>query len=139
MALKKIGGKDLTVSRKFVDLAINFSRNPFTDDVSAVKNEGAIKQAIKNLILTTPGEKPFQPIFGSKVNALLFEPLDPFTADALEEEIINTIKQQEPRVQLENVFVTPVYEGNKINITIEYKVVGLPIVETINFVLQRPE
>jgi phage baseplate assembly protein W len=139
MALKKIGGKDLTVSRKFVDLAINFSRNPFTDDVSAVKNEGAIKQAIKNLILTTPGEKPFQPIFGSKVNALLFEPLDPFTADALEEEIINTIKQHEPRVQLENVFVTPVYEGNKINITIEYKVVGLPIVETINFVLQRPE
>jgi phage baseplate assembly protein W len=70
---------------------------------------------------------------------LLFEPLDPFTADALEEEIINTIKQHEPRVQLENVFVTPVYEGNKINITIEYKVVGLPIVETINFVLQRPE
>lgn len=139
MALKKIGGKDLVRSRKFVDLSINFARNPFTDDVSAVKNESAIKQAIKNLILTTPGEKLFQPDFGSKVNNLLFEPLDPFTADALEEEIINTIKQHEPRVQLENVFVTPVYEGNKINITIEYKVVGLPIVETINFVLQRPE
>ena len=139
MALKKIGGKDLVRSRKFVDLSINFARNPFTDDVSAVKNESAIKQAIKNLILTTPGEKLFQPDFGSKVNNLLFEPLDPFTADALEEEIINTIKQHEPRVQLENVFVTHVYEGNKINITIEYKVVGLPIVETINFVLQRPE
>jgi|TARA_B100000035_G_C21032826_1_gene569281 phage baseplate assembly protein W len=139
MALKKIGGKDLAISRKFVDMAVNFSRNPFTDDISVVKNEGAIKQAIKNLILTTPGERPFEPNFGSKVNSLLFEPLDPFTADALTEEIINTIKQYEPRVQLENVLVTPVYEGNKINITIEYKVVGLPIVETINFVLQRPE
>ena len=94
---------------------------------------------IKNLILTTPGEKPFQPLVGSRVNDLLFEPLDPFTADSLQQEIINTINSYEPRVQLENVFVTPIYEGNKLNITIEYKVVGLPIVETIEFVLQRPE
>lgn len=120
-------------------MAINFARNPFTDDVSSVKNDNSIKQAVKNLILTQPGEKPFQPLVGSRVNALLFEPLDPFTADALKEEVINTISQNEPRIELENVFVTPIYEGNKLNITIEYKVVGLPIVETINFVLQRPE
>jgi|TARA_R100000084_G_scaffold107679_2_gene68243 phage baseplate assembly protein W len=139
MALKKIGGKDFTKSRTFSDLAINFARNPFTDDVSSVKNDNSIKQAVKNLILTQPGEKPFQPLVGSRVNALLFEPLDPFTADALKEEVINTISQNEPRIELVNVSVTPIYEGNKLNITIEYKVVGLPIVETINFVLQRPE
>ena len=118
---------------------VNFARNPFTDDVSVVKNESAIKQSIKNLILTQPGEKPFQPNVGSRVTALLFEPLDPFTADALKEEIINTINQYEPRVQLQTVYVTPIIEGNKLNVTIEYQVVGLPIVETINFVLQRPE
>ena len=139
MALRKIAGKDFKKSRRFVDLAISFAKNPFTDDASVVKNDNSIKQSVKNLILTTPGEKPFQPLIGSRVNDLLFEPLDPFTADSLKEEIINTINQYEPRVQLTNVIVTPVYEGNKLNVTIEYKVFGLPIVETIQFVLQRPE
>ena len=50
-----------------------------------------------------------------------------------------TINQYEPRVKLTNVDVTPIFEGNKLNISIEYQVVGLPIVETVEFVLQRPE
>mgnify|MGYP003313501395 CR=1 FL=1 len=139
MALKKIGGKEFTKSRSFKDVAINFARNPFTDDVSAVVNDNSIKQAVKNLIMTAPGEKPFQPLVGSNVTQLLFEPLDGFTADSVKDEIINTINQYEPRVELTNVDVTAITEGNKLNVTIEYRIVGLPIVETISFVLQRPE
>ena len=139
MALKDISGSNFKKSRSFTDLSILMSKNSFTDDASVVKNDNAIKQAIKNLVLTQPGEKPFQPLIGSKVSGLLFEPLDAFTADAIRDEIINTINQYEPRVQLTNVDVTPIYEGNKLNISIEYKIVGLPIVETISFVLQRPE
>lgn len=116
---------------------MSFSRNRFTDDVSSVTNESAIKQAIKNLILTVPGEKPFQPLIGSRVYELLFEPLDPFTVDAIQDEIINTITQHEKRVQLINVDVTPIYENNKINVTIEYQVIGVPIIEEITFVLQQ--
>ena len=139
MALKSITGKQFKQSRTFLDLNIALSRNPFTDDVSSVKNDNAIKQAVKNLVLTTPGEKPFQPLIGSKVSNLLFEPLDAFTADAIQDEIINTINQYEPRVELTEVSVKPIYEGNKFSIEIEYRIVGLPVVETINFVLQRPE
>jgi len=139
MPLKDIKGKDFKRSRSFSDLSISFVKNPFTDDASVVKNDNAIKQAIKNLVLTTPGEKPFQPFVGSKVYDLLFEPLDAFTADTIRDEIINTINQYEPRVELSEVLVTPIYEGNKLNISIEYRIVGLPIVETISFVLQRPE
>jgi|TARA_B100000085_G_C18470863_1_gene483006 phage baseplate assembly protein W len=139
MALKKIGGKEFTKSRSFKDVSIGFMRNPFTDDISSVSNENSIKQAVKNLILTVPGEKPFQPLVGSRVTSLLFEPLDGFTADAIQDEIINTINQYEPRVKLTDVVVTPIYEGNKVHVVIEYQVVGLPIVETIEFVLQRPE
>ena len=94
---------------------------------------------IKNLVLTVPGEKPFQPLVGSRVNELLFEPLDPFIADSIKDEIINTIKQHEPRVDLTEVTVLPVYERNQINVSVEYRIVGLPIVENITFVLQRPE
>jgi phage baseplate assembly protein W len=139
MALKTIGGSNFTKSRSFSDLSINFSRNPFTDDLSVVKNDNSIKQAVKNLILTAPGEKPFQPLVGSSVTSLLFEPLDGFTADSIKDEITTTINQYEPRVRLTNCSVTPIYENNKLNVSIEYQIVGLPIVETIEFVLQRPE
>ena len=127
MALKTITSGDFKKSRAFADILMSFKRNPFTDDASIVRNDNAIKQAIKNLILTTPGEKPFQPT------------LDPFTADAVKDEIINTVNQYEPRVELTKVDVTAIPEGNKLNITLEYRIVGLPIVETIEFVLQRPE
>ena len=102
-------------------------------------HDNSIKQAVKNIILTSPGEKPFQPLIGSSVNRLLFEPLDAFTADAVAEEIRTTINQYEPRVKLTKVDVTPIFEGNKLNVSLEYKIVGLPIVETIEFVLQRPQ
>jgi phage baseplate assembly protein W len=139
MALKSIGGNTFKKSRSFKDVAVNFSKNPFTDDLSVVNNDNSIKQAVKNLILTSPGEKPFQPLVGSAVNRLLFEPLDAFTADAIEDEIRTTINQYEPRVALTEVIVDPVFDSNRLNVTIEYQIVGLPIVETIEFVLQRPE
>ena len=139
MALKTISGKEVKRSRSFKDLDMNFTRNLFTDDVSSVKNDNSIKQAVKNLILTAPGEKPFQPLKGSAVYQLLFEPLDPFTMDAIKSEIINTINSFEPRVTLKKVIVTPIYENNKINVSVEYQIIGLPIIESINFVLQRPE
>jgi len=139
MALKPIGGKNVKRSKSFKDIGISFSRNLFTDDVSAVTNEDCLKQSVKNLILTTPGEKPFQPLIGSRVYELLFEPLDPFTVDAIRDEVINTIKQYEPRVELTSVEVTPILENNNLLISIEYKVVGVPIVEEITFVLQKPD
>ena len=139
MALKDIDGSDFRRSRRFDDVNISLPINPFTKDIYSVKNENAIKQSIKNLVLTIPGEKPFQPLVGSRVNELLFEPLDPFIADSIKDEIINTIKQHEPRVDLQKVDVQPIYTQNRVNISVQYKIVGLPIVEDITFVLQRPE
>ena len=139
MALKEISSRDVVNSRSFKDVNIGFLKNSFTNDVSSVVNDNAIKQAVKNLILTSPGEKPFQSSKGSKVYTMLFEPLDAFTADMIRDEIINTINQNEPRVELTNVDVQPIAAGNKLNVYVEYKIVGLPVVETIEFILQRPE
>ena len=139
MALKEINPKDISISRAFKDVSIGFGMNRFTNDLGVVKNDNTIKQAVKNLVLTTRGEKPFQMNKGSRVNDLLFEPLDAFSCDAVQGEIINIIEQHEPRVQLTGVRTLPIFESNKIAVTVEYRIVGQPIVETINFVLQRPE
>ena len=137
MALKPLSSKDLAKSRSFNDIGMAFGKNPFTDDVSIVKDDNSIKQSIRNLVMTTPGEKPFQPNIGCGVYSLLFEPLDAFSADAIKSEIINTINQYERRVQLRNVNCIPFKGNNKISVTVQYQVVGIPIVEEGKFVLQR--
>ena len=139
MALKKITGKDQKRSRSFTDLSLGMVRNANTKDIAVVKNDNAIKQAVKNLIMTTPGEKPFQPLVGSNVSQLLFEPMDDFTGDAIKQEIINTIQSFEPRVRLSDVSVRSDFSRNTFNVTVSYKIVGVPVKETIEFVLQRPE
>ena len=137
MALKPLSSKDLAKSRSFNDIGMAFGKNPFTDDVSIVKDDNSIKQSIRNLVMTTPGEKPFQPNIGCGVYSLLFEPLDAFSADAIKSEIINTINQYERRVQLRNVNCIPFKGNNKLSVTVQYQVVGIPIVEEVKFVLQR--
>ncbi|ARW56883.1 base plate wedge subunit [Synechococcus phage S-H35] len=138
MALKDITGKDFKKSRSFRDISTNLVRNPFTSDVAVVNNADAIKQAVKNLILTAPGEKLFNPKFGSRVSQLLFEPLDPFLVDTLQTEILNTIKNNERRVVVTNLECTLNYDENSIEVTLEYQIIGLPITQTVQFVLERP-
>tara|TARA_Y100001937_G_C7067382_1_gene306688 strand:+ start:241 stop:660 length:420 start_codon:yes stop_codon:yes gene_type:complete len=139
MALKSLGGKDVNLSRAFKDIKVDFARNPFTQDVSAVSNDQAIKQSLKNLVLTQPGEKLFQPQIGSGIRQLLFEPMDGFTADAIRDDILNTVGQHEPRITIENLAVVEQPGANGFNVTIEYVIVGQPLVETVSFVLKRPE
>jgi phage baseplate assembly protein W len=125
-------------SRGFKDLAISFARNPNTDDFSSVTNENAIKQAVRNLVLTNFGERPFQPESGSRVSGLLFENFDVFLAADLKDEIQNTIERLEPRVELLSVDLdTTFYDNNTISVSIEYAIVGQSQTQTIDFLLER--
>ena len=75
MAIKEVRGTKDNLSRGFKDIGVGFLLNAFTKDAAVVKNENAIKQSIKNLVLTQKGEKLFQPEIGSGVYELLFEPI----------------------------------------------------------------
>ena len=139
MALKTITSKNLKVSRSFQDLANSFAKNPVTKDLVVLKNQNAIKQAMKNLVLTSPGEKLFQSEVGSKVYQLLFEPLDAFTVDTLQAEITNTLRIFEPRVEVISVEITALDDYHELRVDVEYRIVGQPLVQTIDFILQRAE
>ena len=54
---------------------------------------------MRNLVLTRPGEVPFQRDIGSSVYDLLFDMNDPLQS-LIEDEVIRTIAYNEPRVQL---------------------------------------
>ena len=70
-------------TRLYRDIALSFETNTATKDVIVKKDVDAVKQSVKNLILTNHYERPFRPEIGSGVTQLLFEPLDPITAQSL--------------------------------------------------------
>ena len=139
MAIKPITSKNLKVSRNFKDLANSFLRNPVTKDLTVLKDQQAVKQAMKNLVLTSPGEKLFQPDVGSKVFQLLFEPLDPFTVDTLRDEITDTLRNYEPRIEVISVEISAEDDYHQLRVDVEYRIVGQPLVQTIDFILQRAQ
>ena len=124
-------------SQGFLDLSASFQNNPLSNDLIGLKNENAIARSVRNLILTTQGERPFQPVLGSNVNNLLFENMDKLTAAALKDEIRNTIENYEPRVEIEEIIVDPNFENNEFNVTIQYYIVGIDVPEQeLSFVLE---
>ena len=125
------------VSRGFKDLAISFNANPSTGDFGVVKNENAIKQSVRNLILTMFGERPFQPSIGSRVKMLLFEPWDPFAVDTIKSEIFNVIKRLEPRVRCTGVGLRDESDINSVHISIDYTIVGEQVVQNVDFLLEK--
>ncbi len=113
------------VSKGFKDLSMSFEVNPINLDLIAVKNETAIARSIRNLILTYPGERFFNPNLGSEIGKSLFENLSSYSASSIKEEIQITIENYEPRVELVKVIVKPDYDNNTFNVTITYEIIGI--------------
>ena len=124
------------VSQSFRDVSMSFQVNPLNNDLIALKNQTAIARSVRNIILTSPGEKFFNPNFGSGVGRLLFENVDDLTALSLRDEIENSIRNYEPRVQTIDVKVEPNYDNNEFNVTLVYRIVGIDVpAQQLEFVL----
>ena len=123
------------VSKGFKDISATFQVNPMNDDLIALRNENAIARSLRNLIFTSPGDKPFQPSIGCRVSEMLFENLDTITAQQIKGEIEYTIKNFEPRVDLQKVEVKPNFENNEFNCLIKYEIIGISEIQELTFVL----
>jgi len=124
------------VSQSFKDVSMSFQANPLNNDLIALKNQTAIARSVRNIVLTSPGEKFFNPDFGSNVSKLLFDNLDDLTALSIRDEIENSIRNYEPRVQLIDVVVVPEYDNNEFNVTVVYRIIGIDVpAQQLEFVL----
>ena len=124
------------VKRKFKDISMSFETNPLNDDLVSLSDTSAIARSIRNIVFTSPGEKFFQPDFGSRISESLFENIDDVSADVIRDEIRNSIRNFEPRVNLLSVIVRPNFDFNEMNVTIEYEIIGIDIPpQQLDFVL----
>ena len=124
------------VKRKYKDLSMSFETNPLNDDLVSLSDTAAIARSIRNIVFTSPGEKFFNPDFGSRISESLFENVDEVSALAIEDEIKSSIINFEPRVNLLNTVVVPNPDDNEMNVTIEYEITGIDIPpQQLEFVL----
>ena len=121
----------------YSDLDFAFTPHPNTGDITTLKDINSIKQSVKNLILTSPGERPFNPNLGSGVRALLFEPVDQFTALDLQEAITLVIENYEPRVNLIEVSVIDDADNNRYRIQIQFQIVTSLQTGDVDFYIER--
>lgn len=126
-----------TVKEKYKDLDLNFIPHPVLGDISKHKDEYAVINSIKNLVLTNFFERPFQPNIGSNVRKLLFENVDSITSVALQRAIEEVIKNFEPRARVNKVTVDPNFDGNAFAVTLQFFVINRSSPITINFQLER--
>lgn len=124
-------------TRTYTDLDFNFLSHPRTKDVTTRSDEEAIKQSIRNLILTKNYERPFRSYLGSQINRLLFEPISPLLTSMIERAISDVINNYEPRATLIGVSVKFSPENNAMYVTITFKIRNTTAPVSVNLILER--
>jgi phage baseplate assembly protein W len=119
------------------DLGLTFSSHPVTKRLTVLKNENAIKRAIRNLILTNKGERFFNPLFGGNITSQLFENFGPITAINMREDITEAVQTYEPRATVLEVEVKQNIDLNSVMINIFFTIDENPQVQELSFNVER--
>jgi len=113
-----------TNSLAFQDISLSFNAHPVTGDIQVLRNEDAIKRAVRNLVQTIPGERPFQSSVGTDISSSLFDFVDFGTANLISQQVFDVLSNFEGRIANIKVVVTPNPDGNAFDIIINYDIVG---------------
>jgi phage baseplate assembly protein W len=124
-------------TRTFSDLDLNFTKNPVTKDVTRRYDEDAVKNSIKNLVLTSNYERPFHSEIGSPIRQLLFEPATPMLGAMLKRSIEDLINTFEPRVNLIDIICVVAEDDYTIDVSIEFTILNTTAPITLDLTLQR--
>ena len=112
------------ISRAFTDISLSFVPHPVTKDLTVLKNESAIRRAVRNIVQTIPTERFFNSLLGSDVRRSLFEFVDFGTASVIQDQILIAIENFEERVDNVVVDVDPQPDTNTFNVTVIFDIVG---------------
>jgi phage baseplate assembly protein W len=121
----------------FSDLHKDMTQNPLTEDLALKRDEEAVKESIKNLILTNRGERLMQPLIGGNVQAMLFENNTPATIKLIQEQIKSVIRQYEPRATLIDVIVRSSIDESTVEVAIYFYISNVAEPVSVTVLLER--
>lgn len=123
-------------NRVFKDIDLSIAKKP-SGDIFKKQDAAAVKQSVKNILLTNRNEKPFTPNFGGDLNSFLFSLDTEFDLDLLEQRIIDSIDTYEPRAKVLNVDFRMTPDSYTVYAKVTFKVVNISEIETIDLTLTR--
>jgi phage baseplate assembly protein W len=121
----------------YQDFKKNLEKSPVSSDLTVWKDEDAVKESIKNLILTDRGERLMQPNLGGNINAMLFENITPSTLLVIQNSVRTTIELYEPRAQIIDVTATSNIDDNTVRVNIAFYITNVQQPITLDVFLER--
>tara|TARA_A100000164_G_scaffold287000_1_gene259947 strand:+ start:760 stop:1185 length:426 start_codon:yes stop_codon:yes gene_type:complete len=123
--------------RTYVDLDLDFTRHPVTNDVVKIEDVDAVKRSVRNLVNTQFYERPFHPELGCGVRDLLFENYTPMTGIFMRRKIEEVLRNYEPRANITSIQVNEQMDKNAIDVVVSFYVLNLPNPVSVTTTLQR--
>tara|TARA_R100001480_G_scaffold67646_1_gene79077 strand:+ start:405 stop:806 length:402 start_codon:yes stop_codon:yes gene_type:complete len=123
----------------YKDFDLLFDVHPVTRKLNTLTNNRAISRALKTLVLTDKGERPYQPFLGGNIRSRLFD----IASNGLQietdikQDIEDVIRNYEPRAELIDVLVDSNIDGNAINVSIKFRAVNQTDPEVVSFFLEK--
>lgn len=127
------------VSRKkpHRDLDLSLKIHPIRKDIIPLKDDNAIKNAVKNLLISNFFERPFAGDKGANLRGLLFEPADAITRISIKENIKKVIKKYEPRVQVRQIIVNELADQNAYKVLVFMRIKEFDTTQSVEIILRR--
>jgi len=98
---------DIKMDMEIGDIITNFPTDQPINQADAqwLLDEEAVKQSVKNIFNTTPGEKLLNPLLGLDLKQFLFSPITERTANNIGRMIVEGLVEQEPRIAVKKIKV----------------------------------
>ena len=125
---RQVGHRDLDLSLKI---------HPIRKDIIPLKDDNAIKNAIRNLLVSNFSDRPFQRDKGANLRALLFEPADTITEVAMVQNIRKVIRKYEPRVKVLKISVNNQADQNAYRIIVRFLIKEFDQQDNVEIILRR--
>ena len=119
------------------DLDLSLKIHPIRKDIIPLKDDAAIKNAVKNLLVSNFFERPFQDDLGANLRGLLFEPAGFITEIQLRDNIRNVLNKYEPRVRVTNINITDNSDTNSYIIQVNFLIKEYDSADSVEIVLSR--
>ncbi len=123
-------------TRTYSDIDLKFAKKT-TGDIFKKTNAAAVKQSIKNILMTNETEKPFDPEFGGNLQAMLFSLDTDIDEDDIKDMIISSVSAEEPRASIIDVKVNSTPDFHSINVDVVFQILASQETETLNVSLTR--
>jgi len=133
-----IGSKTILTSqtRSSLDIDLSFTKKA-SGDIFKKQHAAAVKQAVRNLLLTNFTERPFMHRFGGNLSAMLFRLSTEIDDVNLESDIASAIEAFEPRARVINITSVVSPDRHEVRVKVNFLIVATLQQDSVELNLTR--